>query len=315
MQKNESKNLAGSDHIWLPLRLNEIPQETIKVVNTVIDQIPDLPLSVNKIIEMASDEDCDLGKLVELVSSDPMLVSNILRVVNSSYYGLSHKTDNIQLAIVLLGFKEIRKITLKSYVSRTLSTEKTLPSYDTKQLWEHSYLVSTCTESFSSEDDQQNRGVLLTLGLLHDISKFALYDIAMLMKKRGIEPQEKKDLSESPYLLEKEEGLFGVNHTIIGGLLARKWNLSERFISVLECHHYPSFFEISEIPTEYEKEISIICISDLIVNRFSKIKNYLPEPHPHFFDVLGLNPPLENIINEQLMKKLEDAKNFVSILT
>ena len=203
MQKSELKNPEGSNHVWLPLRLNEVSPETIKVVNTVIDQIPDLPLSVNKIIELASDEDCDLGKLVELVSSDPMLVSNILRVVNSSYYGLSHKTDNLHLAIVLLGFKEIRKITLRSYISRTLRTEKTLTSYDTKQLWEHSYLVSTCTESFSSEDDQQKRGVLLTLGLLHDISKFTLYDIAMLLKKRGIKPQEAKDLSESDYLLEK----------------------------------------------------------------------------------------------------------------
>lgn len=315
MQKSELKNPAGSNHVWFPLRLNEVPPETIKVVNTVIDQIPDLPLSVNKIIELASDEDCDLGKLVELVSSDPMLVSNILRVVNSSYYGLSHKTDNLHLAIVLLGFKEIRKITLRSYISRTLCTEKTLTSYDTKQLWEHSYLVSTCTESFSSEDDQQERGVLLTLGLLHDISKYALYDIAMLLKKRGIKPQETKDLSESSYLLEKEEKLFGVNHNIVGGLLARKWNLSERFISVLECHHYPSFFKTSEIPTEYEEEISVICISDLIVNKFSKTKNYLPEPHPHFFNILGLNPPLDNIINQQLIEKLENAKNFVGFLT
>ena len=315
MQKSELKNPAGSNHVWLPLRLNEVPPETIKVVNTVIDQIPDLPLSFNKIIELASDEDSDLGKLVELISSDPMLVSNILRVVNSSYYGLRHKTDNLHLAIVLLGFKEIRKITLRSYISRTLSTEKTLTSYDTKQLWEHSFLVSTCTESFSSEDDQQKRGVLLTLGLLHDISKFTFYDIAMLLKKRGLKPQETKDLSESAYLLEKEEKLFGINHNIVGGLLARKWNLSERFISVLECHHYPSFFEISEIPPEYEEEISVICISDLIVNKFSKIKNCLPEPHPHFFNVLGLNPPLEDILNEKLIKKLETAKNFIGFLT
>ena len=52
MQKSELKNPAGSDHVWLPLRLNEVPPETIKVVNTVVDQIPDFPLSVNKIIEM-----------------------------------------------------------------------------------------------------------------------------------------------------------------------------------------------------------------------------------------------------------------------
>ena len=80
MQKSELKNPVSSNHVWLPLRLNEVPPETIKVVNTVIDQIPDLPLSFNKIIELASDEDSDLGKLVELISSDPMLVSKINKI-------------------------------------------------------------------------------------------------------------------------------------------------------------------------------------------------------------------------------------------
>lgn len=313
-QKSELKNPAGSDHVWLPLHFDEVPSETIKVVNTVIDKIPDLPLSVNKIIEMASDENCDLGKFVELVSSDPMLVSNILRVVNSSYYGLSHKTDNLHLAIVLLGFKEVRKIALRSYISRTLGSGKTFKSYDTKQLWVHSYLVSTCAETFSSEDDQQYRGVLLTLGLLHDISKFTLYDIAMLLKKRGIKPQDTKDLSEPSYLLEKEEKLFGVNHTIVGGMLARKWNLSERFISVLECHHHPSFFDRSEIPSEFEKEISAICISDLIVNNLFYQNNSLPLPQDHFFETVGFHPPLESIINQELEKKLNDSKDFMSDL-
>ena len=178
--------MTGSDTNWQPVRREDVPPQTMEIVQAVVDKLPDLPLSVNKIIEMAADDDTDMGELVELVSSDPTLVSNILRVVNSSYYGLSHKTDNLHQAIVLLGFAEVRKIALKNYVSQTVGGKES-KNYDTKQLWEHSYLVSTCAEIYSTEDDQQNRGTLMTLGLMHDVSKFALYILALMLKEKGIQ--------------------------------------------------------------------------------------------------------------------------------
>ncbi len=296
------------------MRPDDVFPETINIVNSVIDKTPDLPLSVTKILNVVSDEERNLEELVELVSSDPMLVSNILKVVNSSYYGLRHKTDNLHLAIILLGFQEVKKIVIKSGFARTLGSGKTFNNYDTRKLWLHSYLVSVCAETFGSEDDLQSRGVLLTLGLMHDIGKFALYDIGKLLMKKRIKPKGVGNVAELDYVLEKEEKLFGINHNIVSGLLARKWNLSERFISVLEYHHFPSFFSQNEIPAEYKKEISAISISDIIANKFSNEKNILPEPPPYFFNLLGFNPPIESIITEELKKKLEIAKEFVSLL-
>ncbi|MFC1538712.1 HDOD domain-containing protein [Candidatus Latescibacterota bacterium] len=298
---------------WKPMRLKDVPPNILEIVHTVVDKLPDLPLSVNKIIEMASDDECDLGELVELVSSDITLVSNILKIVNSSYYGLSHKTDNLHLAIVLLGFAEVRNIALRSFVSQSIEG-KDLKEYSTNQLWEHSYLVSTCAEIFSTEEDHQNRGTLMTLGLMHDVSKFALYNIAIILKKKGITPQGILNLPESSFVLEKEEKLFKVNHTIVGALLSKKWNLSERFIAVLEYHHYPSFFDISELPQEYVKEISAICISDYIVNLYSDVKNMLPVPDTVCFEVLGIEPSPEEIMTRKVIEKLDNAKKFMSII-
>jgi len=295
---------------WQPIRRENVPPQTMEIVQAVVDILPDLPLSVNKIIEMAADDNTDMGELVELVSSDPTLVSNILRIVNSSYYGLSHKTDNLRLAIVLLGFAEVRKIALKNYVSQSVGG-KDSKDYDTTQLWEHSYLVSTCAEFFSSDDDQQHRGTLMTLGLLHDVSKFSLYNLALMLKEKGVQPQDIQNLSESSYLLEKEEKLFEVNHNIVGGLLAKKWNLSERFISVLEYHHFPSFFDVSELPQEYIKEIAVISISDYLVNVYSETPNILPMPAPELFEIIGLKPSPEEILTPEVVAKLDKAKSFM----
>ena len=318
MAEDKLTNNGNDDHLWTPLRLDDIAPEIMKLISDVIEKAPDMPLSVQQIIEKASNSETDLEELVALIASDPVLVSSILKAVNSSYYGLSHKTDNLHLAVVLLGFKEVKSIAMKSYFARSLGDGRVYEGYDTRQLWEHSYLVSVCAEEFINEEDPQRRGVFLTLGLLHDIGKFALYHIAFQLKKKGIKPKGvEKDLQNAQYILEKEEYLFSVNHNIVGSMLANKWNLSKRIISVLECHHYPSFFEKSEIPAEYsefEMEISAICISDLIARMFSEKSLNLPEPHPHFFEILGVKPPLENIFTPELQKKLEKAKEFVKVL-
>ena len=305
--------MAGTESQWYPRRKEEVPPQTMETVQALVEKLPDLPLSVNKIIEMAADDNTDMSELVELVSSDPTLVSNILKVVNSSYYGLSHKTDNLHLAIVLLGFTEVRKIALKNYVSQTVGGKGTR-EYDTKELWEHSYLVSTCAEIFSPPDDQQIRGTLMTLGLMHDVSKFALYSLALMLKEKGIRPQGISNLSESSYLLEKEEKLFEVNHAIVGSLLAKKWKLSDRFISVLEYHHYPSFFDKSEFPEEYIQEIAAISISDYLVHMYSGTTNILPMPAPEFFEIAGMKSAPENILTPTVVAKLDKARNFMGFV-
>jgi len=318
MAEDKLTNNGNDDHLWAPLRPDDISLEIKKLVSAVIEKTPEMPLSVQKIIEKASNSETDLEELVELISLDPVLVSSILKVVNSSYYGLSHKTDNLHLAVVLLGFKEVKSIAMKSHFARSLGAGRVYSGYDTRQLWEHSYLVSVCAEEFIDEEDAQRRGVFLTLGLLHDIGKFALYHIAFQLKKKGIiHKRLEKNKQEPKYILEKEEHLFSVNHNIVGGMLASKWNLSKRLISVLECHHYPSFFDIIKIPAEYsdfEEEISVICISDLIARKFSEKSFNLPEPHPHFFEILGYEPPLENIFTPELQEKLEKAREFLKVL-
>ncbi len=310
VNRKNGYRMGDSTLQWQPIRKQDVPPQIMETVQAVVDKLPDLPLSVNKIIEMASDDNTDMSELVELVSSDPTLVSNILRVVNSSYYGLSHKTDNLHLAIVLLGFAEVRKIALKNYVSQTVGG-KEIKGYDTKELWEHSYLVSTCAEIFSPEDDQQLRGTLMTLGLLHDVSKFALYPLAVMLKEKGIRPKRTSELSESSYLLEKEEALFEVNHAIVGSLLAKKWKLSDRFISVLEYHHYPSFFDRGEIPDEYIHEITAISLADYLVHVYTDTANILPMPMPEFFNIAGVKPSPEDILTSETVAKLDKAKIFM----
>ena len=282
-----------SNNLWAPQFRDELDSDTIKMINAVLAKMPQLSISVRKIIEMAGDENVNAVKLAEVASSDPVLASKILMIVNSSYYSLNHKVDNLRLAIVLLGFNEVRNIAVQLGFMQTMSESDVQKSFDTKGLWIHSYLVSVCSETFSKTDDPKRTGVLMTMGILHDIGKFALYSFGVMMKKMGVRPPTIKEVSSDAPLLAKEESLFGVNHATIGGMLAERWNLSDRTRDVLQYHHFPSFYGLKEIKSAYLEDIAAICLSDMVVHRINGEYKKLPEPHPIFFDILGFKPPLE----------------------
>jgi len=308
----ESEHTTVGSQVWFPQCFQDIPTETRQMLSQVVDQMPELTLSVSRVIEMTEDDESNLRELVELVASDPALVSNILRVVNSSYYGLRNKTDNLHLAIVLLGYREVRQIAMHSFFRRSFGAAGTRQKY-LQELWQHSYLVSICAESLAGEDDHRRRGVLLTLGLLHDIGKFVLYDIASLMRERKIAIGGATPGNEQ-FLLAREERLFGVNHTVVGRLLAEKWNLSDRFAAVLQYHHSPSFYDINELPGEYLEDITTVCIADLLVHRFQGAENELPAPHAQFFALIGEQQTLDNLLTEERVDILNRAHDFVAAL-
>ena len=77
---------------WKPLQLKDIETDKIKIISAVIDKIPELPVHVHKILKIVSDIDSDAKEIAQLASSDPIMVTKILNVVNSSYYGFSKKS-------------------------------------------------------------------------------------------------------------------------------------------------------------------------------------------------------------------------------
>ena len=263
---------------------------------------------------MVTDMDVGTKECTEVASTDPVLSSKILIMVNSAYYGLNRKIDNIRVAIVLLGFDAIRSIAIQNCFLRELSEVDEVGLYNREDLWIHSYLVSISAEALTSNENPLQMGVLVTMGILHDIGKFALYNIGMMMREKGLTSPFLNDISPNTPLLKMEEILFGVNHSTISGMLASKWDLSERISTVLEYHHSPSFFTVNKVPQKYLEDIIVICLADLVVNRFMGENIQLPEPHHTFFDVLGLKPPIENLLTDELISKLSKAREFVHSL-
>ncbi len=313
MTGNRLDTMIGGDYGWIPKVFDEVEEKTLDIIREFIKDAPNLPVHIHKLLDIISNDKSEALDVANAASADPGMVSKILKVVNSSYYGLSRKTDNIHFAIVLLGFNEVRKIALQTGFSSVLGEGKGHGIYGTTGLWEHSYLVSICAEAIGREKDTKHAGELLTYGILHDIGKFVLYKLGMAMKKNRIAPCHPDRIESSRCLLEKEEALFDINHAIVGGMLAEKWDLSDRIRAVIQYHHHPSFHVPEAVPEDVRYDIAAVSISDAVVNLLSE-ENRNPRPRPEYYEILEIPADFENNIPEDVQEKIEEARQFVSTL-
>ncbi len=98
-----------------------------------------------------NDPDINPKDIAKLIVTDQGLTSFILKRVNSPYYRLAQKVDNIFSAIVILGYNEIYRIVMEERTSR-------IGIKPSKEEWVHANLTSTVAAYIASTSRKGCRG-------------------------------------------------------------------------------------------------------------------------------------------------------------
>ena len=91
-----------------------------------IEDVSTLPQVLKRVMDIISDPEAGARELQEVLNYDPALTSKILKVANSSYYGLQEKILNVKRAIVFLGFRTIKNIAIAASVCDTTAPRRGL---------------------------------------------------------------------------------------------------------------------------------------------------------------------------------------------
>jgi HD-like signal output (HDOD) protein len=90
-----------------------------------IKSLPPLPGTIDRIQQLCLDPEEGMGELVKVISADPMLTANLLKVVNSPFYGFQKRVTSISHVVNLFGKNMIRGFvvaaTLRRYLTADLS--------------------------------------------------------------------------------------------------------------------------------------------------------------------------------------------------
>jgi putative nucleotidyltransferase with HDIG domain len=206
--------------------LNQLSKEIVDE----IEDLPQFPENVVFIQKLINDPESELTDIARQISMDPSLTADLLKVVNSAQFMLPKKVDNIVEAVKLVGLRGIRNM-LFSY-----GTQKVLKT-DQKSLWNHSYRVAfysyNLAKNFKKKKDLLDDAYVG--GILHDIGKIIFSTVHPELLEKITRFCNEKEFEHNIM----EELSAGLNHAVIGGMIAEKWNFPLPLVEAIKYHHIP----------------------------------------------------------------------------
>lgn len=186
-----------------------------------------LPGVAMKVLELTRNPQVDTRALKRCIENDPALTSKILRVVNSSLFGLSREVSDLQQALALLGTKPLKLLvlgfSLPSGLFGGMSTEAL------QRYWRRTLTKAVAARELSETVWQLPGDDSFIAGLLQDLGVLVLLQELGEAYARFLE----KVLSCGKDLMEWEVQAMGFEHTALSSRLLEHWGLPETLVEAV----------------------------------------------------------------------------------
>lgn len=196
--------------------------------------------SINRALrDLVKSEQSLNSRIADVIRRDPALCARLLRMVNSVYFGLSARVNNIEEAIFYLGLRQIRELAMATPVLEEvqLLQQHAVTTLPWKDLWAHSIGAAILTrEILASTPLQIDDDTDYLVGLLHNVGKIVMAyafpeELRALMLMEARTPAEFGEL---------ERALIGWDHAQIGAHYVARHQLSEEIVVALRHHNDPT---------------------------------------------------------------------------
>ncbi len=272
-----------------------------------VEVLPPISNVFYKILDLTDDEKNPREALIRCVSLDQAIAAKVLQTINSAYFGMGQKVSSLEVAVGLLGDKQIRDIAIMCTASGLLRVPIRGYGVPANQFWLHSVTAAIAARLLAERFGAWHRDAAFAAGLLHDIG--------ILVIDRLIERPDKEVLAKIgeemvPGVHSKEIDLYGFDHCAIGFFLARKWNFTKELTAAIAFHHYP------DLDVDHREMIQVVYFADVLAHMTA-----MEEWDPEFvvrLETEGSIPfdlsaqAIEEIYGE-LMRELGNSKAFLGI--
>lgn len=238
-----------------PKNSPESRAEHLKRISQSLLNLPTLPTLAARLLDLVDNPNTNAVNLAQFISQDQVITARLLKMCNSSYYGLGREVASVHQAVVLLGFDMVREVSLSVSVINAFKSAKSLEGFDISGFWDHSSAVGLVARKIAKGFVPQYASEALTAGLLHDIGKVVL--IQYLPEEFSQTLQTARQ--QNRQLAEVELEVFGTDHGQIGSWLAERWKLPKTIRDVMACHH-----KLDQAPPESKDLVGIVQMSDLV---------------------------------------------------
>lgn len=257
MKEGESENSEIEVMGFTPT-LKSVSPKVKAIVDRTTDlpSMPDVAFEVMRSVEHA---ESTAQSIAAIISRDQSLSARVLRLSNSSFYGMSRKISSIRDAIVILGLRTVKSLALVSATFPWLKRALRGRHVDPDQLWQHSLAVAHVCQSLAQVHKKVPAENTFCIGVLHNLGLVVLsvskdVELDSLMLQAQMSPNVSFD--------EIEQQSWDYTHAEVGAFLIDQWNLPEDFVQAIQFHHRPDDAPI------HNDLIDILHIADWSVRQF-----------------------------------------------
>jgi HD-like signal output (HDOD) protein/GGDEF domain-containing protein len=199
--------------------------------NTTLDRLVakaghlySLPTVAVKVLELTSNLQVDTHALKACIENDPALTTKILKVVNSSLFGLSREVSDLNQALTLLGTKPLKLLVLGFSLPEGLLLGVTADVLD--RYWRHTLTKAVAGREISENFWRQPGDDAFIAGLLQDLGMLLLIQVVGEPYARFLRRVE----ASGRDLIALEIETMGFDHTALTARLLAHWGLPDSLI-------------------------------------------------------------------------------------
>ena len=277
-----------------------------------IRNLPTIPTVIQKVRVAIANPNADAMKVSMIIENDPAMMTRILKIVNSAFYGGVEPITSVQHAVARIGFAAISNIAMSTFVFSSFeSSDKNL--FDRQAFWRHCIATGIAAEAvYASCRDKVNqrfrKDILHLVGLLHDIGKIVFeqhfhsqFAVAIESAKANRQP-----------LMSAEQESLETDHCEVGAWLAAKWHIDEQVLQVIRWHHDPEKAD----PNHYDL-VALCHVANYICNMCSLGESgdsTAPTASSATWNHLGISESDISRLAELVKEEAEKADTMLALL-
>jgi putative nucleotidyltransferase with HDIG domain len=221
-----------------------------------LEAFPALAESRNRLLAVISKDHVATADIVTAVESDVALIIAVLRLANQAQGGRG-RVDTVVAAVELLSAQTVHALA---------GRVRTFDFFERSSVWDaaperfrlHAMATQHAADRIAAEVGYEHRDRLTVTSLLHDIGKLVL-----LHAYPGYPSQVHRGAKTPEERIHQERRELGVDHALVGGVLARRWGLPATVATAIERHHNPdvegeaAFIRLADMLAHYEQGASV----------------------------------------------------------
>lgn len=257
------------------------------LIQGIVQDVPQLPMFASNLAIRLREGGLSARETVDMAKQDPALAAAVMKAVNTRLPRLRGRVADLHQAITWLGLNQVHQLVIDH------SLQKSLPDQpDFRQLRDHSLLVSMICAEVARLQPEGTPSRMSALGLLHQVGRCVI----LLLGLRH--PQYRVLIDQ-------------LEHSRLGALLLRHWNLPRSIWNTLDHLAYPHFAPPAAVPSELRKDVAALYIAQLCLEHLeSEQPNYFLGPFfDEYWDILELPAAsLPELAEEKILPSLTGSE-------